>query len=306
MNTEEICKLLNKEIPNMEILINEPMKKHTTFKIGGNAEIFAKANNINEIKKIIEICNEKNIPLNVVGNGSNLLVSDEGVKGIVLKICLENIEIEKLENNDAIVTVGSGMLLGKLAQLLLKESITGFECAAGIPGTIGGAVRMNAGAYGFEFKDIVVETKAINEKGEIITFSNLEQKFQYRGSIFKEKKYIIIETKLKLKYTENTNEIKEKMEELKKSRMEKQPLNFPSAGSTFKRGEDFITAQLIDECGLKGYKVGGAEISTKHAGFIINTGDATAKDVLDLVEIVKNKVFEKFGKVIELEIEKIG
>ena len=211
--------------------------------------------------------------------------------------------IENIDNNKVIVTVGSGMLIGKLAYSLLNESISGFEFASGIPGTIGGAVRMNAGAYGKEFKDIVMETTALDKKGKIIKFNNFEQKFEYRNSIFKNKEYIIIETKLQLEKVQDSSQIKEKMDEYKKSRLEKQPLEFPNAGSTFKRGKDFITAQLIDECGLKGYQIGGAQISTKHAGFIVNVGNATAKDVLELAQIVKEKVKEKFNKNIELEIE---
>ena len=303
MNTNEIYELLNKQIPEMEVLKNESMKKHTSFRIGGEAEIFAKAKNVEQIKRVQEICEKYNIPLNVIGNGSNLLVKDEGVKGVVLRIDLEDFNIEDIGNGNVIVTVGSGMLLGKFAYMLLNESISGFEFASGIPGTIGGAVRMNAGAYGTEFKDIVLETTALNKHGELVKFNNSEQNFEYRNSIFKNKEYIIIQTKLQLKKVQDSSIIKEKMEQYKNSRIEKQPLEFPSAGSTFKRGKDFITAQLIDECGLKGYQIGGAQVSTKHAGFIINTGNATAEDVLKLVKFVKEKVKEKFNKNIELEIE---
>ena len=303
MNTNEIYELINKQIPNMEVLKNESMKKHTSFRIGGEAEIFAKAKNVEQIKAVLEISKSNNIPLNVIGNGSNLLVKDEGIKGIVLRIDLEDYNIEEKEDSQVIITVGSGMLLGKLAFILLNESIEGFEFASGIPGTIGGAVRMNAGAYGKEFKDIVIETTALDKNGQVVKFNNKEQQFEYRSSIFKNKEYIILETKLQLEKVQDSGKIKEKMDEYKKSRIEKQPMEYPSAGSTFKRGEDFITAQLIDECGLKGYKVGGAQVSTKHAGFIVNTGDATAEDVLKLVKIVKEKVKEKFNKDIELEVE---
>lgn len=306
MNTDEICELLKKELPEVETVKNESMKKHTSFKIGGNAEVFVKAKEVNQIEKIQKICKKNNIPLTIIGNGSNILVNDEGIKGIVLKICIDYCNIEYLnEEQIAIVTVGSGVLLGKLAYELLNKSITGFEFAAGIPGTIGGAVRMNAGAYGTEFKDIVIETTALDKNGNIVILKNEDQQFEYRNSIFKNKEYIILSTKMKLKKIENQNEIKEKMDEFKSMRMEKQPLEYPSAGSTFKRGNDFITAKLIDECGLKGYKVGGAQVSTKHAGFIVNVDNATAKDVLQLVKIVKEKVFEKFEKNIELEIELI-
>ncbi|MBR2587595.1 MAG: UDP-N-acetylmuramate dehydrogenase [Bacilli bacterium] len=296
------------------------MKKHTSFKIGGNADIFIKAKNVEEIKFILEISKEHDIPLTIIGNGSNVLVKDNGIQGIVLKIDIDEIEISNLEDEKkycedmvldenekyAIVTVGAGTPLGKLAQVLLKNSISGFEFASGIPGTIGGAIRMNAGAYGTEFKDIVLETTCLDLDKNIIKLNNKQQKFEYRESIFKYKSLIILESKLLLKYECNSINIKEKMDEYKTNRLEKQPIDFPSAGSTFKRGRDFITAKLIDECGLKGYSIGGAQVSTKHAGFIVNKGSATAEDVLNLVDFIKKSVFEKFGKNIELEIEVLG
>lgn len=306
MISTEIYDLLISKIPNENILKNEPMKKHTSFKIGGNAEMFIKAKDIKEIREVLQIAKDNNIPLTVIGNGSNILVKDNGIDGIVLKVEIDGIEIENTDDGCAIVSVGAGVLLGKLAQILLKKSISGFEFASGIPGTIGGAVRMNAGAYGSEFKDIVIETTYMDYDGNIFTINNEQQKFEYRKSIFKDKKWIILESKLLLKYAEDSSLIKEKMDEFKKSRIEKQPIEYPSAGSTFKRGSDFITAKLIDECGLKGYKVGNAQVSTKHAGFVINTGDATAKDVLELVDIIKNNVYQKFEKEIELEVEVIG
>ena len=306
MISTEIYDLLASKIPNENILKNEPMKKHTSFKIGGNAEMFIKAKDIKEIREVLQITKDNNIPLTVIGNGSNILVKDNGIEGIVLKVEIDGIEIENTDDGCAIVSVGAGVLLGKLAQILLKKSISGFEFASGIPGTIGGAVRMNAGAYGSEFKDIVIETSYMDYDGNIFTINNEQQKFEYRKSIFKDKKWIILESKLLLKYAEDSSLIKEKMDEFKKSRIEKQPIEYPSAGSTFKRGSDFITAKLIDECGLKGYKVGNAQVSTKHAGFVINTGDATAKDVLELVDIIKNNVYQKFEKEIELEVEVIG
>ena len=328
VNSDSIYNLLVQKIPKDNILRNESMKKHTSFKIGGEAEFFVKAKNIEEIKHILSICKNNNIPLTIVGNGSNLLVKDNGIKGIVLKVDFDNIKIENIEDyniqnmldkenkwenikqnnneNYAIVTVGAGVTLGKLAQVLLKKSISGFEFASGIPGTIGGAIRMNAGAYGSEFKDIVIETTCINLNGEIIKLNNVQQKFEYRRSVFKDEKYIILESKLMLKCVEDSKIIKEKMDEYKKSRVEKQPIEFPSAGSTFKRGSDFITAKLIDECGLKGYTVGDAQVSTKHAGFVINKGNATAEDVIKLVEIIKKTILDKFEKNIELEVEIIG
>lgn len=309
MSNSQIYSLLVENISEEQVLKNESMKKHTSFKIGGEAEYFVKAKNVDEIKFVLNLCNTEKIPLTVVGNGSNLLVKDNGIKGIVLKIDIDNIDIKEINQNNekyAEIIVGAGVPLGKLAQILLKNSISGFEFASGIPGTIGGAVRMNAGAYGSEFKDIVVETTCMNSNGEIVKLNNEEQQFEYRRSIFKDNKYIILESKLLLKYVEDNSVIKEKMDEYKKSRLEKQPIEYPSAGSTFKRGSDFITAKLIDESGLKGYSVGDAEVSAKHAGFVINKGQATAKDVLELVEIIKQTIYEKFGKQIELEIEIIG
>ena len=205
-----------------------------------------------------------------------------------------------------IITVGAGVLLGKLAFQLLKKSISGFEFASGIPGTIGGAVRMNAGAYGSEFKDIVIETMCMDNNGNIIKLDNKKQKFEYRKSIFKDNKYIILETKLLLEKVDDNSKIKEKMDEYKKSRMEKQPIEFPSAGSTFKRGSDFITAKLIDECDLKGYSIGDAQVSEKHAGFVINRGNASFEDVFKLIKFIQKNVKEKFGKDIELEVEIVG
>lgn len=319
LNTE-IISLLEEKVSKENIFLDEPMKKHTTFKIGGNADVFIKTKNIEEIKFILDECKKNSIPLTIIGNGSNILVKDEGIKGIVLKIDIDNIEFLDIKEYDTlyseyikdasekcvIINAGAGVALGKLAQVLLKNSISGFEFASGIPGTIGGAVRMNAGAYGKEFKDIVIETTCITYDGEIIKLSNKEQEFEYRKSIFKNNGAIILESKLLLKYVEDAQIIKEKMDEYKKSRVANQPIEFPSAGSVFKRGKDFITAKVIDECGLKGYKVGGAEVSTKHAGFIINTGNATAEDVLNLVDIIKKQVYEKQGKNIELEIEVVG
>ena len=301
MTNPQIYDLITEKIAKENILIDEPMKKHTSFKIGGNADFFVRAKDEEEVRFILETCKKNDIPLTIVGNGSNLLISDEGIRGIVLKINIDKVIIE----NDT-VTVGAGVPLAKLAFQLLNESLSGFEFASGIPGTIGGAIRMNAGAYGSEFKDIVIETKCMNYDGKIVILNNEQQKFEYRKSIFKDEKYIILETKLQLTRVEDNSVIKEKMDEFKKSRMEKQPIEFPSAGSTFKRGTDFITAKLIDECGLKGYSVGCAKVSEKHAGFVINTGNATYKDVLELISIIKYEVFKKFGKEIELEIETIG
>ena len=294
MLLDEIEKVISKD----KIYINEPMSKHTSFKIGGPAEIFIKVNEIKDLQAILKISKENNAPITVIGNGSNVLVSDEGIKGIVVKIELEKLEIEE----DGILKVGSGVKLAFLAQKCLKEELEGFEFASGIPGTIGGAIRMNAGAHGSEMKDIVKNITYMTRDGNIQIISNEEAKFEYRNSIFSQNDYIILEVEMQLRKG-NPEEIKSKMDEYAKYRKEKQPIEYPSAGSTFKRGNDFITTKLIDECGLKGYQIGGAQVSEKHAGFIINKGSATAEDVKQLMKYVEEQVYNKFGKKIEAEIE---
>ena len=304
MLKEEYINNLQKIIPKQNILYNEPMSKHTSIKIGGPAEVFIKATTIEEVKSIVQFANNNSLPLHVIGNGSNILVKDDGIKGIVLKPQLNQIVIQVHNDNNVYVVVGSGVVLGALAQKLMQEGITGFEELSGIPGTIGGAIRMNAGAHGKEMKDIVDTTTYIDKQGKLHTITNTEQQFEYRGSIFAKEKYIILETTLKLQYGDK-EKIQKTMEQYAIWRKEHQPLEYPNAGSTFKRGQDFTTAQLIDECGLKGYSIGDAQVSTKHAGFIVNKENATAKDVLDLIEYVKAQVLKQTGKQIELEIEVI-
>ncbi len=291
-------------IPQENIYMNEPMSKHTSFKIGGPAECLVKIKTIEQLKSILKYSKEKCIDLTIIGNGSNILVSDDGIKGIVAKIEIDNLKIDK-QDEKILITVGSGIKLGLLAQKCLKEEIAGFEFASGIPGTIGGAIRMNAGAHGTEMKDIVKTVTYVDRNGEIYKIENKQAKFEYRNSLFAHKDYIIVETEIQLEKG-NAEKIKEKMTEYANYRKEKQPIEYPSAGSTFKRGTDFITAKLIDECGLKGYQIGGAQISEKHAGFIINKENATAKDVIKLMKYTKEQVYEKFGKVIEAEIVTIG
>ena len=294
MILEEIQKIVSKD----KIFTNEPMSKHTSFKIGGPAEIFVKINNVEELKLIIKISKQAEVQITVVGNGSNLLVSDDGIRGIVLKIEFDKIEIEESGK----LKIGSGVKLAFLAQKCLKEKLEGFEFASGIPGTIGGAIRMNAGAHGSEMKDIVKKITCMTRDGKIQVISNEEAKFEYRNSIFSQNDYIILEAEIQLRKG-NPEEIRSKMDEYATYRKEKQPIEYPSAGSTFKRGNDFITAKLIDECGLKGYQIGGAQVSEKHAGFIINKGNATAEDVKQLMKYVEEQVYNKFGKKIEPEIE---
>ena len=298
---EELKKCVSEET---SILENELMSKHTSFKIGGMADIFVNVKKEDDVKKVLEYSDENQIPLTIIGNGSNLLVKDGGIRGIVLRVDIEEFYLEK-KDEEYIVTVGAGVKNGYVAQKLLIEEIEGFEFAAGIPGSIGGAIRMNAGAHGGEMKNIVLETKCIDKKGNIKILSNEEQKFEYRNSIFSTNEYIILSTKLRLNKG-IYKEIKSKMDEYSVWRKEHQPLEYPSAGSTFKRGEDFITAKLIDECGLKGYNIGGAEVSTKHAGFVVNKGDAKAKDVLNLTKYISQMIYEKFVKKLELLVKVIG
>lgn len=298
---QEIYKQLIQEgIVKENIFLDEPMSKHTSFKTGGNADLFIKVYSVEEIKSVLKVSKENNIPLFVIGNGTNLLVKDEGYRGIILQIKLEDTKI-----NDTEVIVQSGIKNATLSKKLVENNLTGFEFASGIPGTIGGAIKMNAGAYGSEMKDIVQEVTFLDYEGNIHTINNLECEFSYRHSKFFNEKAIILETKFKFEKG-NKEEIQERIDELLKQRKEKQPIEYPNAGSTFKRGENYITAKLIDECGLKGYSIGGAQVSEKHAGFIINKGNCTSKDILDLIEYVKTKVKEKFGEDINLEVEVIG
>ena len=305
MDNKEILNNLEKIISKEKIKQNEPMKEHTSIKIGGPAEFFIRVNSVEELKELLQFCKNNKIQLTIVGNGSNLLVLDNGIKGIVIKTELKQIQIKNINEEKVEVIVDDGVKLGLLAQKLLKEEITGFEELSGIPGTIGGAIAMNAGAHGKEIKDIVTEVTTIDYDGNIHVFTNEQSQFTYRHSKFLDEKYIILQVKLLLEKGKE-EEIKSKMDEYAQYRKEKQPIEFPSAGSTFKRGTDFITAKLIDDAGLKGYSIGGAKISDKHAGFVINTGNATAQDVLDLVKYVTDKVYEKFGKKIELEIKVLG
>ena len=302
LNIKEILEKskLNKE----NLYYDEPMAKHTSFKIGGPADVFIKVDNIEELKETLDLSKKNQIPLTIIGNGSNLLVTDKGIRGITAKLNLKDIEIKK-ENNKQIIKVEAGVPVGLLAQKLLKEEITGFEELSGIPGTIGGAVIMNAGAHGKELKDILKKVTAMDYNGNIHEFTNEECLFSYRNSRFQKEKYIILQATLELEKG-NSTEIKGKMDEYMQFRKEKQPIEYPNAGSTFKRGEDFVTAKLIDEAGLKGYKVGGAQVSEKHAGFIVNVDNATAKDVIELTDYIKEKIEEKFGKKINLEIQIIG
>lgn len=300
----DYLKELQKKLGRTAVLENEPMSKHTSFRIGGPADYFVKAKSIDEIKFVLELCNKNSIPLTIVGNGTNLLVSDKGIRGIVLKPELNDFAVKRTKDRAKII-VGSSFPVGKLSNIAVKEELTGVEFLAGIPGTIGGAIRMNAGAYGKEMKDVVISTKYMERNGKVKKIDLKDHKFEYRNSIFSKLDVIILETTLELHYGEK-EQISNTVNEYMKSRMEKQPLDLPNAGSTFKRKGDLITAKMIDECGLKGYRIGDAAVSEKHAGFIVNLGNATCKDVIELTNYIKEKVKEKFNQDIELEILMIG
>lgn len=295
-----IEKILNKE----QILKNEPMKKHTSFRIGGEADYFLIIKTQEELKQVLEVCKNYKKEIFILGNGTNLLVTDKGFRGVVIKLELNNIEL-KQENDDYFITVEAGYPLTKLSKFALDNELEGLEFACGIPGTIGGAIRMNAGAYGSEMKNIVVSTKYMDLEGNINELNLEEQEFSYRNSIFAKKEFIILSTTVKLKKG-NKELIKQKVLENNQSRIKNQPLEFPNAGSTFKRKEGIITAKLIDEAGLKGYSIGDASVSEKHAGFLINKGNASFEDMNKLIKYIQKILLEKYNVEIELEVLVIG
>ena len=283
------------------ILENEPMSKHTTFRIGGNADMFLSPK-VDQVSDIVKLAKEYEIPVTIIGNGSNLLVGDKGIRGLVLSF---GKGAEEILVDGSCMIVSAGALLSKIATEAAKRSLTGFEFAAGIPGTLGGAIVMNAGAYGGEMKDVLISATVLTPEGEVIELSNSELDLSYRHSCIPEKGYIVLEAVLELMPSEE-KDIREKMEDYRKRRVEKQPLEYPSAGSTFKRPEGYFAGKLIQDAELRGYRVGGAQISEKHCGFIINTGEATANDVLQLISDVKKEVYDKFQVEIEPEVKMIG
>ncbi|CEN80015.1 UDP-N-acetylmuramate dehydrogenase [Paraclostridium sordellii] len=302
MNKEFIYKNLLNILDKEGIYLNEPMKNHISFKVGGPADFLLKPKTEDEIKRLIEFLKNENIPYIVIGNGSNLLVKDGGIRGVVIKIA-DN--FNKFEIEDTKVVAQSGALLSFMGKAILNKSLTGFEFAAGIPGTLGGAIAMNAGAYGGEMKDIVKSVRLMDSKGNIVELSNKEMEFEYRRSLISKSDYIVLSAIMELKEG-NFDEIKGYMKELTKSRVTKQPLNLPSAGSTFKRPEGHFAAKLIEDSGLKGLTLGGARVSEKHSGFVVNIGDAKAKDIIELINVVKSTVYSKFGVMLEEEVKILG
>lgn len=281
------------------VLGEEPMCRHTTFRIGGPADIFVAPDTVEKVAQVIRVCREAGVPFYIVGNGSNLLVSDDGYRGVIVQIYKN---LSAIQTDGETITAEAGAMLSVIAKRAQAVSLTGFEFASGIPGTIGGAVVMNAGAYGGELRDVLQEATVLTKEGEIRTVSAEELKLGYRYSVIPEREWIVLAAKLRLK-SGDPEMIRKRMEELKMQRVTKQPLDLPSAGSTFKRPEGYFAGKLIMDAGLRGFCVGGAQISQKHCGFVVNTGNATAKDVQNLIREVQTRVKEQFGVQLEPEVK---
>lgn len=301
MVTNEFIEAIQND--NMVIRLNEPMSQHTSFRIGGNADCFCEVGTIDALRMIISACKIFHVPYFIIGLGSNLLVSDSGIGGVVIKLCGEFDEIETVGDNT--IRCGAGVSLAGACIYAKNHSLGGLEFAWGIPGSVGGAVYMNAGAYGGEMKDIVISSRYLDSKGDIHEVSGKAHDFSYRHSVYTDKDYIILDVTIEL-FPKNKNEIFYLMQDTMEKRKKKQPLNRPSAGSVFKRPEGYYAAALIEQCGLKGVSVGDAQVSEKHSGFIVNNGKATAADVQELVEKVKGVVYSKTGVKLHCEIKYIG
>lgn len=299
---QEIITRLEQILTKDRIRQNEPMKNHTTFRVGGPADIFLTPS-AEELPAVLSVCGEEQVPVTVIGNGSNLLVGDQGIRGVV--ICIGS-GMRGIRVDGEKIFLEAGVTLAAAAKQAAKAGLTGLEFASGIPGTFGGAVVMNAGAYGGEMKDVIVSVRVISEDGEILTLSKEELDLSYRHSVIPERGYLVIDGELLLTREKDPDQITERMEELKKKRIEKQPLEYPSAGSTFKRPEGYFAGKLIMDAGLRGFSVGGAAVSEKHCGFVINKGNATAADICALMDEVTRIVKEKYAVTLEPEVKKVG
>ena len=299
---QKIIERFSNLLGNEKVRINEPMNRHTTFRIGGPADYFLLPSSSEEVKGILEICKEESLQYFILGNGSNLLVSDEGYRGVIIQLYRNygGLTVEGTE-----IRAGAGVLLSQIAATARNESLTGFEFAGGIPGTLGGAVVMNAGAYGGELKDVLKEAVVMDREGNIFTVPVEKLAMGYRTSLVKTAGYLVLEVVISLKKGSH-EEIRDTMKDLADRRISKQPLEYPSAGSTFKRPEGYFAGKLIMDAGLRGYQVGGAQVSEKHCGFVINKGNATAADVCRLMADVQAKVQEQFGVTLEPEVKFLG
>ena len=293
---------LNNVIAKDSILIDEPMSRHTTFRVGGPADFFVTPKAKEEVRDVIRICKEAGMPYYIIGNGSNLLVSDAGYRGVIVQIYKEMNEV-KVEGD--LVKAQAGALLSGIAAKALGAELSGFEFASGIPGTIGGACVMNAGAYGGEMKDVLESVTVLTGEGKIIELGRNELELGYRTSVIAKKGYIVLGAVLKLERGDG-EKIKTYMDELKEKRVTKQPLEYPSAGSTFKRPEGYFAGKLIEDAGLRGFQVGGAQVSEKHCGFVINRDHATAADIMELMRQVQIRVKENSGVDLEPEVKRLG
>ena len=298
---------MNKSLENRLKLIagdsnvrcDEPMSSHCKFRAGGTAKYYVIPDEYTKVRDVLRLCVEENIPYYVIGNGSNLLVQDDGFDGVIIEI---DSALAKIEINGNEIVAKAGAKLSKIAVKALNESLTGFEFAHGIPGNLGGAVTMNAGAYGGEMKDVLKWVKVLDNNGEMKTLKAEELELGYRTSIIVKEKMIVLEACIEL-HEGNRDEIEMHMKELMAKRKEKQPLEYPSAGSTFKRPEGYFAGKLIQDAGLKGYRVGGAMVSEKHSGFVINYDNATATDIINLMKDVRKKVYEEFQVTLEPEVK---
>ena len=289
-------------IDEKRVFQDEPMKAHTTFRVGGPADYFVCPKCNSEVEKLVSLCQEVGMPYYILGNGSNLLVGDKGYRGTVIQIYKEMNDIQVQGEH---IYMEAGALLSRIGSIALEAELTGFEFAAGIPGTMGGAVVMNAGAYGGEMKDVLESVTVLTPNGEILVLKNEELELGYRTSIIAKKDYVVLSAIIKLNYG-NKEAIREKMNELKIQRTTKQPLEYPSAGSTFKRPTGYFAGKLIQDAGLRGFQVGGAQVSEKHCGFVINKDNATAADIVELMNQVSAIVKEKFGVELEPEVKRLG
>lgn len=302
MNQYKNFKNLFEEFYNKEnVFIDEEMKNHVHFRVGGPADILLIPESKEEVIRTIKICRENNIPFYVVGNGSNLLVKDGGIKGVVIKLN----KLKNIKTYDNFVEAECGAMLKDVSNAAVKESLTGLEFSCGIPGTIGGAVFMNAGAYNGEISQVIESAEIIDNENNIRTLTKDELELGYRTSAIMKKNYIVLSAKFKLEKG-SLDSIKDVVEDLTKKREAKQPLEYPSAGSTFKRPEGYFAGKLIQDAGLKGYKIGGAAVSEKHSGFVINKSNATATDILNLIKHIQNEVKTQFGVDLHTEVRIIG
>lgn len=297
-----LYEFLKSQVPEEYIKADEPMAKHTTFRVGGNADFFVEIGSPEELANMIKYLKQTERSYLVLGNGSNLLVSDKGYEGVILHL---GSRFDRIKTEGTTVTAQAGALLSTVAKTAAKNGLTGLEFASGIPGAIGGAVVMNAGAYDGEMKQVVSKVTVMTEGGEILELDNDTMEFGYRTSIIKNRPFIVLEAQMSLAPGE-TAAIQEKMEDFAGRRRSKQPLEYPSAGSTFKRPEGYFAGKLIMDAGLRGYRIGGAQVSEKHCGFIINVGNATAADISELMDEVVERVKEQFSVTLEPEVIRIG